>query len=75
MAWYHLMTGGIVLVDFCLVAIPFRVLHFYVPMMFGLVYVIFSVIFTYAGGRNSFGLKYIYKVSLTDNGLILANVL
>ena len=42
---------------------PIRVLHFYIPMLFDVVYVIFSVIYDYSGATNAKGNTYIYRVS------------
>lgn len=39
-----------------------RVLHIYIPMVFGLVYGIFSSIYDLSGGMSPHGDTYIYKV-------------
>lgn len=59
----HGVNGVFVLIDIWITAMPIRVLHFYVPMVFGVVYVIFSVIYDYSGATNALGSAYIYRVS------------
>ncbi|KAJ2948094.1 hypothetical protein O0L34_g9891 [Tuta absoluta] len=40
--------------------LPARLLHFVYPLGFGIIYLLFSVIYYFAGGTDPFGNKYIY---------------
>ena len=59
----HGLNAIFVMLDIWITAMPIRVLHFYAPMLFGVVYVIFSVIYDYSGATNAKGNTYIYRVS------------
>ena len=59
----HGLNAIFVLLDIWITAMPIRVLHFYIPMLFDVVYVIFSVIYDYSGATNAKGNTYIYHVS------------
>lgn len=50
------------LFDFFIIAIPIRLLHFWHPLVYGLFYILFTVIFQAAGGTDPAGRPYIYYV-------------
>lgn len=56
----------IILIDFWITAVPVRVLHFYLPVIFSICWVLFSVIYDYAGGTNYGDYPYIYSVSILN---------
>lgn len=60
----HGLNGVFVLVDLWVTAIPIRILHFYIPTLFGVAYILFSVMYDFSGGSNALGSPYIYSVSL-----------
>uniref|UniRef100_A0A2A4JV90 Protein rolling stone-like n=1 Tax=Heliothis virescens TaxID=7102 RepID=A0A2A4JV90_HELVI len=39
---------------------PHRLMHFYIPLLFAIIYVIFSVIYYFAGGMSPIGTHWIY---------------
>nr|XP_004930272.1 protein rolling stone-like [Bombyx mori] len=41
---------------------PVRCLHFHHPLLLGVVYLIFSIVYYYAGGTNPFGEPYVYPM-------------
>jgi hypothetical protein len=52
-----------VVIDICIIAMPIRALHFYLPVLFAISYIVFSVAYDYAGGTNYYKDSYIYSVS------------
>ncbi|KAH8248928.1 hypothetical protein KR032_004334, partial [Drosophila birchii] len=58
--WTHALSAIIFTVDHLVVAQPARLLHFVYPVGFCLVYVLFTMIFYWAGGVNLMGRPYIY---------------
>ncbi|XP_076468675.1 protein rolling stone-like [Babylonia areolata] len=58
----HLLTSVYVILDLAVTAIPVRLLHVIYPVIFAVVYVVFSVIYWAADGVNSKGDPYIYEV-------------
>lgn len=57
----HAVGTVLALVDFTVVAHPFRVLHFVYPVLYFTVYIVFTVIYYYAGGINPYGGKEMYE--------------
>ena len=51
-----------VVVDIFITATPLRLLHFFHGLLFGAAYIIFSVIYTMAGGTNNLNKPYIYGI-------------
>lgn len=48
----HVINSVLMLLDIWIVAHPVRLLHFYMPVTFGICYVFFSIIYFAAGGTN-----------------------
>lgn len=48
----HVLNSVVSLFDFLLVAHPYRLLHFYWTLIYGLAYVLFTVIYYLAGGTD-----------------------
>ena len=57
---YHGFNSIAMVSDTMLSSIPVRLLHVIYPMLNGVVYVVFTVIYWAVGGTNSFGMPYIY---------------
>ncbi|XP_034474142.1 protein rolling stone [Drosophila innubila] len=49
-------------IDLWIVAHPLRLLHVFLPVLFGIIYAIFSYIYQMCGGMNKKGKPYIYHV-------------
>ncbi|XP_030377590.1 protein rolling stone [Scaptodrosophila lebanonensis] len=49
-------------IDLWIVAHPLRLLHMFLPVLFGIIYAIFSYIYQICGGMNKKGKPYIYHV-------------
>ena len=60
---HHGINALIAVIDAFITGMPIRVLHFYLPILFGIAYGIFSVSYDFAGGTNPSGSPYIYSVS------------
>ncbi|XP_067945422.1 protein rolling stone-like [Watersipora subatra] len=58
----HGVNGLHVLLDIWITAMPIKALHFYLPALFGLSYVIFTIIYDYGGGTNAQLDSYIYSL-------------
>ncbi|XP_067944206.1 protein rolling stone-like [Watersipora subatra] len=58
----HGVNGLHTLIDLWITAMPIKALHFYLPALFGLLYIVFSIIYDYSGGTNALGKTYIYSV-------------
>ena len=74
----HAFNTVFVLIELFLSRVPIRLLHFVYTMMYLTLYVIFSVIYWQAGGYNTRGKPYIYKILDYENknaGVITALVL
>jgi hypothetical protein len=74
----HAFNTVFVLIELCLGRVPIRLLHFIYTVFYLTLYVIFSVIYWQAGGNNSRGKPYIYKILDYENnnaGVITALVL
>ena len=58
----HAFNGIMALTDMSLSGRPFRLMHFYNPLLVLLSYVVFSAIYWAAGGVTERGLTYIYPI-------------
>ncbi|XP_018322706.1 protein rolling stone [Agrilus planipennis] len=58
----HAMNSVLMLLDLMVVAHPVRIVHFYLPVFFGIVYLVFSLIYWSAGGTDRYGCSYIYTI-------------
>lgn len=58
----HAVNSIVCLIDMFVGARPYRLLHFYQPMIALTVYFIFTVIYWAAGGLNASGQNYIYAI-------------
>ncbi|XP_037048666.1 protein rolling stone-like [Bradysia coprophila] len=58
----HAFNSVLMFVDMLIMAYPLRLYHGIQPILLGVVYVIFSIIYYYAGGKNKFDQPYIYNV-------------
>lgn len=58
----HAMNSIYVVLNLVLTATPSRLLHFIYPVLFGVVYTAFSVVYHLADGTNVRGQPYIYSV-------------
>uniref|UniRef100_T1JA59 TNFR-Cys domain-containing protein n=1 Tax=Strigamia maritima TaxID=126957 RepID=T1JA59_STRMM len=65
----HAVNSLLLLVDFCIVAVPIRMVHIYQPIAFGFAYVSFNAIYWALGGLNPFGKKPIYPITDWDKPL------
>ncbi len=63
------MNTGYVLFDFCINAIPVRLLHFYQPLLYGTVYFLFTICYWQLDGTNEEGSPYIYEILDYDDNL------
>ena len=57
------MNGIFILIDIWITAMPIRALQFYIPTGYGLLYILFTIAYAYAGGTNTEGNPYVYSVS------------
>ena len=57
-------AGVILTIDRWITGMPVRVLHFYLPMIFGTCWAVFAVVYTKVGGTNYEGDPYIYRVCI-----------
>ncbi|KAH8293273.1 hypothetical protein KR018_006723, partial [Drosophila ironensis] len=58
----HAFNSICMFIDLWIVAHPLRLLHIFLPVVFGVVYAIFSYIYQLCGGINKKGKPYIYHV-------------
>ncbi|XP_036320866.1 protein rolling stone isoform X3 [Rhagoletis pomonella] len=58
----HAFNSIFMFIDLLIVAHPLRLLHMFLPVTFGLIFAIFSVIYQKCGGKNRRGKPYIYHV-------------
>ncbi|XP_072013838.1 protein rolling stone-like [Amphiura filiformis] len=65
----HLVGTVLLFVDLCISAFPMRVIHSVYPCIFGMTYVLFSVIYWAAGGVTSSGRTAIYPILDWDKPL------
>lgn len=75
----HAFNSILMVIDVIIVAFPVRILHIFLPILFTLCYLIFSIIYYFAGGTDSLGNRFIYPildwnkpgVALRTSGLVL----
>ncbi|XP_017471502.1 PREDICTED: protein rolling stone-like [Rhagoletis zephyria] len=60
--WAHGFNSILMILDHMLVAFPSRIAHTAYPLVLGLVYGTFSMIYYFAGGLDTFGNRYIYPI-------------
>ncbi|XP_073823059.1 protein rolling stone [Musca autumnalis] len=65
----HVFNSVCMFVDLLIVAHPLRLLHMFLPVVFGIIYAIFSAIYQLSGGHNIKGKPYIYHVVDWDKPL------
>jgi len=58
----HACNSALMFIDMLIMAYPLRLYHVIQPIILGLIYVVFSVIYWAAGGTDKFGHPYIYNV-------------
>ncbi|ESP03529.1 hypothetical protein LOTGIDRAFT_199138 [Lottia gigantea] len=58
----HLLNSAYVLSNLIITAVPVRIYHFFHPVLFSTLYIIFTVIYQEAGGSNGLDKPYIYSV-------------
>ncbi|KAH9524680.1 hypothetical protein Btru_027520 [Bulinus truncatus] len=58
----HILNSILVLVDIMISRAPVRIQHVYMPLVYNLIYVLFTMIYWLAGGTNQKGEPYIYKI-------------
>lgn len=58
----HALNMVYVIINLFMTGIPVRFYHFFHPMIFGIIYVVFSVIYEVSGGTNHQNKSYIYSV-------------
>ncbi|XP_069191628.1 protein rolling stone isoform X2 [Procambarus clarkii] len=63
----HIINTVYVLIDLWTVASPLRILHFYIPFSFMLVYLVFTLIYWAAGGTTPDGGTAIYPIMDWEN--------
>lgn len=56
----HILNCICMFTDLLIVAHPLRLLHVFLPITYGLIYVFFSIVYQFNGGHNSKGKPYIY---------------
>jgi len=57
----HGVNFLLMLIDVFLSGAPYRILHFYVPVMYSVVYLIFNAVYVMSGGVNETGSHYVYS--------------
>ncbi|XP_066146110.1 protein rolling stone-like [Euwallacea fornicatus] len=65
----HGMNSILMFLDFCAVGHPVRLLHFYYPIIFTMIYVSMTAIYYSCGGTAKGGEKYIYPILKWDEPL------
>ncbi|XP_076656741.1 protein rolling stone isoform X2 [Halictus rubicundus] len=58
----HLCNSILMLIDFCVTSIPFRLRNIWWCLMIVCLYVLFSLIYYLAGGLDRFGQHFIYRI-------------
>lgn len=59
----HGINSAFVVIDICLSGIPARLLHVYQPVVYGVIYTVFTVIYWASGGTNERNRSYIYSIT------------
>lgn len=74
--YVHGLNSVIVFMDLMIGAKPWRAFHFYPALAYGLLYVLFSLIYYAAGGTNEDGDRFIYSIlDWSKPGLAIAFVI
>ncbi|XP_071529756.1 protein rolling stone-like isoform X2 [Panulirus ornatus] len=63
----HIINSVYVIIDLWVVASPLRILHFYIPLCFLFVYLVFTLVYWAAGGTTPEGETAIYSIVDWDN--------
>nr|CAD7456664.1 unnamed protein product [Timema tahoe] len=63
----HAFNSLLMLLDLALVSFPFHLLHIFLPVLFTLIYIIFTVIYYLAGGTNKDGKIALYPILDWEN--------
>jgi len=63
----HLLNSVTSLADLAVNRVPFRLLHFYVPFSYTLIYLLFNVVYWAAGGVDPYGHHWIYPITDWSN--------
>lgn len=58
----HICNSILMIIDFCITSIPFRLRNFWWSLIIVILYVIFTIIYYLAGGLDKYGYHYIYKI-------------
>jgi len=58
----HTVNFVMMAIDIVLSRAPFRILHGYQPMLYGIVYIIFNAVYVFSGGVGNTGTNYIYPI-------------
>ncbi|XP_043792265.1 protein rolling stone-like isoform X2 [Apis laboriosa] len=58
----HICNSILMIIDFCITSIPFRLRNFWWCLILVILYIIFSVIYYLVGGVDKNGYHYIYKI-------------
>ncbi|KAK6177422.1 hypothetical protein SNE40_015526 [Patella caerulea] len=58
----HALNSFYVLANLMITAVPIRLYHFIHPTIFSVIYIVFTVIYHFAGGKNGLDKPYIYSV-------------
>lgn len=58
----HAVNSVLMIIDIMVCNIPVRIFHVVYPMMYGLIYTIFTIVYWAVGGRNHKNKKYIYAI-------------
>ncbi|XP_055903214.1 protein rolling stone-like [Eupeodes corollae] len=58
----HAANSIVMIMDHFVVAFPSRILHFIYPLAIGMVYLLFSLIYYFAGGTGPGGVSFIYPI-------------
>ena len=59
---FHLLNSVLMLTETCLSAVPVRLLHVVYAELYGLLYMLFTVVYWRSGGTNTDGDSYIYPI-------------
>ncbi|KXJ25437.1 protein rolling stone [Exaiptasia diaphana] len=68
----HAVNSVLVIIDVMVCNVPFRIFHLIYPLIYGIVYTSFTVIYWAAGGTNHKGKSYIYAILDYENNAGLA---
>ncbi|KAH8377953.1 hypothetical protein KR093_008100 [Drosophila rubida] len=73
--WAHAFNSICMVIDCFMVAFPTQLMHFIYPLVVGLIYGLFSLIYFWAGGTDYAGNRFIYFIlDWEDPGLAIGSV-